>query len=438
MYNILKDEVFKMKKVYKNVNILDGTKDMILQENMMITVEDGKITSIDKNDSSVEGIDLKGKYLIPGLINLHVHTPGTGFPKKKQSDSKKLAKIIMSNGLTRYIGLKICESEIKTELLSGTTTIRTVGGLGTIDSKMRDKVKNGKIEGPRIISCDEAVTVPGGHMEGSVAYGAKDDEDFVRFINEMAKTADWIKLMITGGVLDAKVKGEPGEVKMSEEQVKLCCDTAHQLNKKVCAHVESPKGIEIALRAGVDCIEHGAVINEEILNQFKKLNRVLVCTLSPAIPLAKFDQEVVGGDEIQRYNAEVLLEGIIEATKTCYAAGVKVGLGTDTCCPFVTHYDMWRELEYAHYLCGFDRKTCLYLATLNNAEIIDIDKQTGSIEKGKAAEFIVVDNNPLDGFDTIRNPYLVVKGNDEFLQPKIKKSDVAEKYLDAYLESLRA
>ena len=427
-----------MRKIYKNVNILDGSKDMSLQENMMLTVEDGIIVSIEKNDDSVEGIDLGGRYLIPGLINLHVHTPGSGFPKKKQTDSKKLAGLVMSNKLFQKIGLKICQGSVKTQLLSGTTTIRTVGGLGTFDSRMRDMIKQGKIIGPRIISCDQAVTIPGGHMEGSVAYGAKDDEDFVRFIKQTAETADWIKIMITGGVLDAKVKGEPGEMRMNEHQVKLCCDTAHSLGKKVCAHVESTKGIEVALKCGVDSIEHGAYMDDELIKKFKDSGSVLVCTLSPAVPLAKFDPQVTGGNDIQTYNSEVLLEGIIEATKKCLEAGVKVGLGTDTVCPFITHYDMWRELEYVHYLCDVDRKTCLYLATENNAEIIGIDKETGSIEKGKSAEFVVVDDNPLEGFDTIRKPYLVVCREKEYLNPAVKKSDIAEHYLDGYLETLKA
>ena len=306
-----------MRTTYKNVNILDGTKDMQLQENMMITVTGGKITEISKNDPNVEGIDLNGKYIIPGLINLHVHTPGNGFPKKKQTDSKKVAKLVMSNKLFQQIGMYLCKDAIKTELLSGTTTIRTVGGLGHFDSILRDKVSANKLLGPRIVSCDSAITIPGGHMEGSVAYGALDDDDFVRFIaNNVNAGCDWIKIMITGGVLDAKVKGEPGEMKMSPEQVKLCCETAHRLGKKVCAHVESPKGVEVAIENGVDSIEHGSAMSDEIVQKFKELNRILVCTLSPAIPLAKFDPIVTGGNDIQRYNSEVLLEGIIDGTYT--------------------------------------------------------------------------------------------------------------------------
>lgn len=428
-----------MSITYKNVNILDGTKDMKLQENMMVTVTGGNISSIKPNDPNVDGIDLGGKYLIPGLINLHVHTPGNGFPKKKQTDSKKVAKLVMSNKLFQQIGLYLCKDAIKTELLSGTTTIRTVGGLGHFDSQLRDKVSANKLLGPRIVSCDSAITIPGGHMEGSVAYGALDDDDFVRFIADNVNAGvDWIKIMITGGVLDAKVKGEPGEMKMTAEQVKLCCETAHRLGKKVCAHVESPKGVEVAIENGVDSIEHGSAMSDETVKKFKDNDRVLVCTLSPAIPLAKFDPEVTGGNDVQRYNSEVLLEGIIDGTKKCLAAGVKVGLGTDTVCPFITHYDMWRELEYVHYLIGLDRKECLYLATLNNAEIIDLDKETGSIEVGKSADFMVVNDNPLDGFDTIRNPELVVFKGKEFKNPKVKKSPEAEEKLDEYLQSLKA
>ena len=423
---------------YKNVNILDGTKNMELQENMMIVVSEGKITKISKNDPNVDGVDLKGKYIIPGLINLHVHTPGSGFPKKKQTDSKKIAKLVMSNPLLQQIGKMLCKNAIKTELLSGTTTIRTVGGLGHFDSQLRDKVNSNKLIGPRIISCDSAITIPGGHMEGSVAYGALDDDDFVRFIaNNVNAGVDWIKIMITGGVLDAKVKGEPGEMKMTPEQVKLCCDTAHRLGKKVCAHVESPKGVEVAIENGVDSIEHGSSMSNEIVKRIKDEDKVLVCTLSPAIPLAKFSPEITGGNDVQRYNSEVLLEGIIDGTKKCLKAGVKVGFGTDTVCPFITHYDMWRELEYVHYLCSVDRKECLYLCTLNNAEILDLQNETGSIEVGKSADFIVVNDNPLDGFDTIRSPEIVVFKGKEYNQPKVKKSDVAEKYLDEYLDSLR-
>ena len=140
-------------------------------------------------------------------------------------------------------------------------------------------------------------------------------------------------------------------------------------------------------------------------------------------------------DEV-RYNANYLLEGMIEGVKKCLEAGVRVGVGTDTVCPCITHYDLWRELEYMHRMLGITRAEALYLATLNNAEILGIDNKTGSIEKGKLAEFVLVEADPLEGFDTIRRPKLVVKGNTEIEEPQIKKSPEAEKLLDDFMATL--
>lgn len=426
-----------MKKIYKNVNILDGTKDMQVQENKMLIVEDGIIKDILDNDNNVEGIDCQNKYLIPGLINLHVHTPGNGFPKKKESDSRKLAQFVMSNPITRIYAKNLCKKSIQTHLLSGTTTIRTVGGLGHIDSQIRNDINDHKYMGPRVISCDNALTVKGGHMEGSVAFGASSNEEFINhIIDNKNHNVDWIKLMITGGVLDAKVKGEPGEMKMTAEQVKLCTDKAHELGLKVCAHVESPQGIKIALENNVDCIEHGSYVDEETINLFKEKNATLICTLSPAMPLAKFDPAITKADEVVLYNSEYLLNGMVDGVKKCIANNIKVGVGTDTVCPYITHYDLWRELEYIHKFIGLDRKAVLHLVTLNNAEIVGIDNITGSIEKDKKAEFVIVDKNPLEDFSIIRNPYMVVKEDIELINPVINKSLEAETLLDEYLLSI--
>lgn len=117
----------------------------------------------------------------------------------------------MKNALTRALGRRLCEHYAKTELLSGVTTIRTVGGLGNFDSTIRDRIDAGKIAGPRMLVSDTAVSVPGGHMAGSVAYAAESEAECRVLVQKIiGGRPDWIKLMITGGVLDAKVKGEPG------------------------------------------------------------------------------------------------------------------------------------------------------------------------------------------------------------------------------------
>ncbi|MDO4197946.1 MAG: amidohydrolase family protein, partial [Erysipelotrichaceae bacterium] len=280
------------KYLIKNVNILDGTYQMKLKEGYDILIEDGKIVKIDQN-ISYEGkvLDGKGQYVIPGLINLHVHLPATGkVGKKKLGDLRGLVKFMKSNPICREIGIGIGASSAKMELLSGVTTLRAVGGVSNFDTKLADRIKKGKTAGPRILASNEAICTPGGHMEGTVSVAVNSVEEAEDLVEKTAKDgADLIKLMITGGVLDCKVKGHPGDLKMDEEMVKACCDRAHELGLKVAAHVEGPEGVEIACRAGVDTIEHGAPPSDEAISILKERNGALVCTLSPAIPLYKID-----------------------------------------------------------------------------------------------------------------------------------------------------
>ena len=427
-----------MKTAYLHCILLDGSETMTAQPDMTVIVEDGKITAIEKNlpapADSGEVIDLDGNYLMPGLINLHVHLPGSGYPKKKPQDSAKAAKFVMKNALTRALGRRLCEHYAKTELLSGVTTIRTVGGLGNFDSTIRDRIDAGKIAGPRMLVSDTAVSVPGGHMAGSVAYAAENEAECRVLVQKIiGGRPDWIKLMITGGVLDAKVKGEPGVLKMPPEYVKACCEEAHKAGYRVAAHVESPEGLRVALENGVDTIEHGAEPDEEIISLFKEKKAYDICTLSPAIPLAKFDRALTGATELMQYNGNIVFEGIVACAKRALENGIPVGLGTDTACPFVTHYDMWRELEYFRKYVGVSRAFALYTATKRNAEIAGIGDETGSVEVGKSADFLITEKNPLEDFSALRTPRLVSVRGRIFKNPKVKKNKICDRELDRYM-----
>lgn len=427
-----------MKTAYLHCILLDGSENMTAQPDMTVIVEDGKITAIEKNlpapADSGEVIDLDGNYLMPGLINLHVHLPGSGYPKKKPQDSAKAAKFVMKNALTRALGRRLCEHYAKTELLSGVTTIRTVGGLGNFDSTIRDRIDAGKIAGPRMLVSDTAVSVPGGHMVGSVAYAAESEGECRVLVQKIiGGRPDWIKLMITGGVLDAKVKGEPGVLKMPPEYVRACCEEAHKAGYRVAAHVESPEGLRVALENGVDTIEHGAEPDEEIISLFKEKKACDICTLSPAIPLAKFDRALTGATELMQYNGNIVFEGIVACAKRALENGIPVGLGTDTACPFVTHYDMWRELEYFRKYVGVSRAFALYTATKRNAEIAGIGDETGSVEVGKSADFLITEKNPLEDFSALRTPRLVSVRGRIFKNPKVKKNKTCERELDKYM-----
>lgn len=416
---------------------------MQVQEGQVILVENERITEIlpaeeagkrNLKASGYEEIDLQGKYILPGLINMHVHLAGNGKPQKKQRDNEVLVKKIMSNGLTKAIAYHMVCGFAKDELYSGVTTIRTVGGLGDFDTRLRDDIAAGKKPGPRILAANEGISVPGGHMAGSVAIAAGSIEEALQHL-EIAKAqkVDLVKLMITGGVLDAKEKGVPGELKMAPEMVKAVCDKAHAMGYKVAAHVESPKGVKVALQNGVDSIEHGAKADEEMIALFKEHNAFLCTTLSPALPYALFDRSITNASEVEQFNGNVVFEGIIDCAKAAIANDIPVVLGNDVGCPWITQYDFWRELYYFHKYVGVSNTFALYTATCRGAEMAGIGDITGTLEPGKCADMIVVEKNPLEDIRALRNVDMVVSQGKVLRSPKVKKRQIVETELDKFL-----
>ena len=430
--------MYKNETRYALINgvLLDGTRDMTPQTGKVVCVEGGKIAAVTDGPvpAGYEPVDLAGRYVLPGLINLHVHLPASGKPKKKPSDPKKLVKLITSNGLMRRVGVKLCESYARTELLSGVTTIRTVGGVADFDTIIREKAAAGEILSPRVVASNMAVSVPGGHMAGSLAYEARTPEEAAAYVERIAaEKPDLIKLMITGGVMDAEVVGEPGVLRMEPALVKAACDRAHGLGMKVAAHVESPEGVRVALENGVDSIEHGAKPDEDILRLLKEHGAFQVATLSPAIPYALFDRSVSHATYEQQENGKVVLEGVIAMARACLENDIPVGLGTDTGCPYVTHYDMWRELCYFVKYCGVTPAFALHSATLLNARLAGIDSVTGSVEAGKAADLIVCDRDPLADLSALRSLHMVIKDGVRIEHPAVKKLPEVERELDKFL-----
>ena len=427
-----------MKTAFTNLVLLDGSENMIPRRDCAVLVDGDRITAVlpqkECDFTGFEVVDLQGRYLMPGLINLHVHIPASGKPVKKPMDAKKSVKLATSNALTRKYVEHMYKVYCRMELFSGVTTFRSVGGIENYDTRIRDLINAGKTPGPRILAGNMAVSVPEGHMAGSLAYEAATPEEAAMYVRRIAgDKPDLIKLMITGGVLDAAVKGEPGVLKMSPALVKSACEEAHKLGLPVAAHVESPEGLRTALENGVDTIEHGAKPDAEILRLFQETGAVHVATLSPALPYALFDPEVSHVSETERYNGEIVFKGIVECAKQCLANDIPVGLGTDTGCPYVTHYGMWRELQYFHKCCGVPNSFALYTATKRNAEIAGIGDVTGSIETGKSADFIVCEKNPLDDLTALRDLSMVVARGGIFRDPKVKKMPEVETELDKFM-----
>lgn len=427
-----------MKYAIINGKILNGKKDMSAEEGLCVLVDGEKISKIlplrEANTEGYKIIDLNGKYLMPGLVNMHVHLAGNGKPQKKQRDNEKLVKTIMSTALTRSIAYKMVSGFAKTELMSGVTTIRTVGGLADFDTKLRDDILKGKKAGPRIIAANQGISVPGGHMAGSVAIAAKSVDEALEILEKgKSEGIDIVKLMITGGVLDAKEKGVPGELKMPPETVKAICEKAHAEGYKVAAHVESTDGVKVALENGVDSIEHGAKPTDEIIELFKKRHAFLCTTISPALPYALFDRSVSNASDIEKYNGKIVFEGITECAKAAIENDIPVVLGNDVGCPWITQYDFWRELYYFHKYVGVTNAFALYSATSLGAEMAGIGSETGTIEEGKFADMIVTAKNPLDDLRALRRIETVIARGKVYDKPKVKINKRVERELDKYL-----
>lgn len=426
-----------MKYALKNAVILDGTKDMEPLRGQSVLVEGETIVGLAPAGSEPMGfepVDLTGKYLMPGLFNMHVHLAGSGKPQKKQRDNEKLVKTIMSSGLTRAVAYSMVRGFARDELMSGVTTIRTMGGLGNFDSRLRDEIAAGRQDGPRILAANQGISVPGGHMAGSVAIAARSiDEALAHLEQSEREGVDLVKLMITGGVLDAKEKGVPGELKMAPEMVKAVCDRAHAAGYVVAAHVESPEGVRVALENGVDSIEHGAKPNDEILRLFRERGAFLCTTISPALPYALFDRSVSNASEVEQFNGNVVFEGIIECAKAALAHDIPVVLGNNVGCPWITQYDFWRELYYFHKFVGVSNAFALYTATGRSAELAGLGDVTGTVAAGKCADLIVTAENPLDDLRALRHVEQVMARGRLYAHPKFRERKNVTAELDKFL-----
>ena len=427
---------------FTHATVLDGTEDMVARPDQVVLIDDWGTISKIGGDTDVliptgaRAVDLGGAYLMPGLINMHVHLCGTGKPMSSSGASDLIDKVTHNPLGRAYLRNEVKKDAI-TELMSGTTTVRSVGDPVWADVAVRDAIRDGKYQGPHLLVSGWGVTPPHGHGVGLIAQVCETPDDARALVREIfAHGCDLVKLFITGGVFDATVKGEPGVVRMPLDMAKATVDEAHKLGLPCATHVESADGVKLALEAGVDTIEHGAPMTPEIVELFKKngVGRAssLTTTISPAIPLARMDADKTHSTDIVKVNADVVFKGIVECSKQALEAGISVGLGTDSGCPYVTHYDMWREVVYFHELVGVSNAFALHTATQVNAQLLHVDDVCGTVEEGKRADLIVTRANPLNDLDALRDVEMVCIDGKLIEKPRVRHMPE----LDADLEPI--
>ena len=278
-----------MSYAFIHATVLDGTEKMKPMLDTTVLVDDkGKIVEVGptakvKMRGGEQIIDLQGKYLMPGLINMHVHLVGDGTPRSS-SNAEGTVQKVTSNPVGMEILRHILKGSLKNQLASGVTTVRSVGDPGYADIQVRDQIKSGKFQGPRLIASGCGITVPEGHARLFAKKATTPEEGRALVHEHFSNGADQIKLFITGGVFDAEVEGEPGVLRMPLNVAQAVCDEAHKLGLRTSAHIESTEGVEVGLKAGVDTIEHGAPLTDELLKMFKKNGlgnaSSLTCTLA--------------------------------------------------------------------------------------------------------------------------------------------------------------
>jgi len=377
-----------------------------------LVVVDGIITSVKSGfisvkviDKDAQLIDLSQSFVMPGLMDMHVHLQHELGPK---NDSQALR---MSDADVLMASANYAEKT----LMAGFTTVRDLGASPEQMYALRDAINKGWVKGPRIIASG-SVSVTGGHgdVDGispellelhtakTICDGPYDCRRATRRAIKFG--ADVIKITSTGGVLSDTNTGTGQQ--MADDELKEVVDAAHALGRKVASHAHAADVINAALRAGVDSIEHGSYANKESIKLFKKSGAYLVPTLmagDTVVNLAKTTDFM--SDAIKTKAIRVGVD-MIANFKSSYKGGVKIAYGTDS---GVSHHGNNGKEAVLMARAGMKHSDILKSATINSADLIGMGNSLGTLEVGKLADIIATDMSPLKDINALLSVGFVMK-----------------------------
>ncbi|WP_192959464.1 metal-dependent hydrolase family protein [Staphylococcus cohnii] len=387
----------------KNINLIDGTGSAI-QQNVDVIIQDHRFKTIGQNlnHENHEIIDGTDKYLLPGMIDSHVH-----IMEEMRPLTDKLATPF---SYTFYRAI----DHLKRTVNCGITTVRDALGA---DQGIKEAVQNGLILGPRMQISVNALTITGGHGDKLTKSGITmpsfiEDypglptgicdgvEEVRKKVREMLRAgADVIKVHATGGVTSPT--DHPDFTQFSIEELKVMVEEAQfRGNRKVMAHAQGLQGVKNCIAAGIHSIEHGIYLDDEAIEKMKAQGTFLVPTLLAPVSVIEFADELGMSEGSVEKSKEVLEAHTTSFTKAVNA-GVKIAMGTDA--GVFKHGTNLRELELMveH---GMTPMQAIVASTKTAAECLGYDNEIGTIETDKKADFIIVDDNPLDRIGILKNP----------------------------------
>jgi len=391
-------------------SLIDGRSDTV-RHSVTVTVEGDRITGItDGYAVPAAGdtvVDLKNATLMPGLMDMHVHLDG------QQSPNTYTEGFYLNPG---DYALRAAFFGRKT-LLAGFTTVRNLGDTNYSTRALRKAIAAGWVEGPRIYTAGPAVGTTGSHADGTNGYsdevmglfaepdifnGADGARAAVR--DHVKHGADLIKIMTTGGVLSLGDSAQGAQ--MTTEEVKAVVETAHEYGLKVAVHAHGSEGMKRAILAGVDSIEHGTFMNDEIVALMVEHGTYFVPTLSAGRYI--LEKAKVPGFLPPSVAAKAMLVGpAMTATfQRAYHAGVKIAFGTDQ--GVAPHGDNAKEFIYM-VEDGMPPMKAIQAATIEGAKLIGVEKDLGSVEAGKFADLVAVPGDPLADIKLMTQVSFVMK-----------------------------
>lgn len=361
------------------------------RRNADLTIEDGRIAEI--RDASGE-FDLEAACVTPGLVNAHAHLEANGEPDT-------MAAVLATTPTQRM--LRAAENAAKA-LAAGVTTLRDLGASERLAIDLRDAIGAGRVPGPRISAAGNVLCMTGGHgwFIGRAVDGPWDARKAVR--EQRWYGADCIKLIATGGVL---TKGAvPGIAQLSEEEMQAACLEAHHHGMRVAAHAIGTDGINNALRAGVDSIEHGHMLDDDSIALFKARGAYLVPTLTAPTCILEHAGDGSQPDFVVRKAREVNAH-MVESIKRAFEMGVKIAGGSDAGTPYNYHENYAYEVELMHRLLGMTPQAALHAATAVAAELIGLHR--GVLEPGEPADLLLLDRDAGEDVRALARPRAVLK-----------------------------
>ena len=301
-------------------------------------------------------------------------------------------------------------------LLAGFTTVRDLGGKPEAIFALRDAIEQGRVPGPRVLAAGSSLAATGGHgdVDGyraelldlwtpeTICDGPYDCRRATRYAVKYG--ADWIKITATGGVLSDTATGTGQQ--MTDDELAEIMQTAHGLGVKVAAHAHGTDGINAALRAGVDSIDHGSFLDEQSIKLFRDTGAYLVPTLLPSAKIPAMMDDNPFFTEAIKEKARAASAAAFGNVRKAHNAGVKIAFGTDT---GVTKHGENAEEFALMVSVGMSEMEAIQAATVVAAELISMSHDLGSIEAGKIADIIAVDGDPLDDISTLENVAAVIK-----------------------------